>query len=208
MNSRPAAVGVPALLLLMVLVALPISAAEIHEAAKSGDLEKIRTLVDADKSLLLLKDEQGKTPLHWATGRGQLEAIRLLIDTYKMDVNTRNANEGTPVHVAASQAQTNALKLLVETYKADVNAKAKDGATPLHFAAIKSLPGHLEAVRYLLDHGADVNAETHAGATPLMYARARKNEKTMELLRKRGGVMGAGKMEKMRPGDIGSRDDE
>ena len=66
------------LILLCCSLAPGISFSEpIHEAAKSGDVTLLRTLLDQDhdQSLLYSKDEQGKTPLHWAVGRGQLELV-------------------------------------------------------------------------------------------------------------------------------------
>ncbi|MFH0738418.1 MAG: ankyrin repeat domain-containing protein [Candidatus Omnitrophota bacterium] len=172
---------------LLVLLFLPavLSASEVHEAAKTGDLEKLRSLLDKDQSLLYVQDEQGKTPLHWATGRGQLEAMRLLLDTYRVDVNVRNKNNGTPVHVAASQAQPQALEILLR-HNAIVDARAKDGATPLHFAAFKRKAGHLEAARILLEHKADVNARMDNGATPLALALHNGNTEMATLLRKWG----------------------
>lgn len=165
-------------------------AGDIHEAAKSGDLEKLKLLLANDPSLLYLKDEVGKTPLHWATGRGQIEAIKLLLDTYHVDVNIRNNNEGTPLHVAASQAQPEAARILI-AHHALVDAKTKDNSTPLHFAAYKGRKaGHIETAQILLENKADPNAQTYNGATPLFYAIQRNNSEIIALLRKFGAKGG------------------
>lgn len=161
-------------------------AAQIHEAAKSGDAEKLRQLLDKDPSLLYVKDEQGKTPLHWATGRGQTQIIEILLNEYKVDVNVRNDNEGTALHVAASQAQPEAARILIK-HGALVNAKAKDGATPLHYASLKGRkPGHIEVAQILVDNGADVNARASNGATPLSMAMKRQNTEIIRILRSNG----------------------
>ncbi|MDD2702637.1 MAG: ankyrin repeat domain-containing protein [Candidatus Omnitrophica bacterium] len=159
---------------------------EVHEAAKNGELEKLRTLLDGNPKLLYAKDELGKTPLHWATGRGQPEAVKLLLDTYKTDVNVRNNNQGTPLHVAASQAQPECAKILI-AHGADVNARTKNSSTPLHFAAYKGKKsGHIETAEILLENGADVNAQTDSGATPLAFALYRGNTEIITLLKKYG----------------------
>ena len=191
------------ILLCLALFFIPLTistAAEIHEAAKSGDIAKLKALLDKDPGLLYVKDEQGKTPLHWATGRGQLEAIKVLLDTYHVDVNVRNNNEGTPLHVAASQAQPEAARILI-AHKALIDARTKDGATPLHFAAFKGRKaGHIEAARILLENKADPNAQMNNGATPLSMALQRQNTELISLLRqygakgsqqnRQGGMMG------------------
>lgn len=67
----------------------------VHDAASEGDLDALRQLVGADRSLVEAKDEyvctlfllsllsaekQGFTPLHLAADRGRLEAVRLLLN--------------------------------------------------------------------------------------------------------------------------------
>jgi ankyrin repeat protein len=166
-------------------------AAEIHEAAKSGDIAKLKLLLDKNPELLYAQDEVGKTPLHWAVGKGQIEAIKLLLDTYHVDVNVRNKNEGTPLHVAASQASPEAAKILIE-HGADVNARTLNGSTPLHFAAYKGRkPGHIEAAKILIEHGADVNAKIDTGATPLSMAMFRQNTQIIALLKQHGAKQGS-----------------
>jgi cytohesin len=176
------------LMAVLTLSLLPLlaQAGPIHEAAKSGDIATLKTLLDKDPSLLYSQDELGKTPLHWATGRGQLETMKVLLDTYHADVNVRNKNQGTPLHVAASQAQPQAAIILIE-HNAEIDARTKDNATPLHFAAYKGRkPGHIEAARILLEHHADPNARMNNGATPLSMAVSRNNKEIIQLLRKFG----------------------
>ena len=172
----------------------PLSGGEIHEAAKSGDVARVRALMDQDPGLLTAFDEQGKTPLHWATGRGQLEVMKLLLDAYHADVDCKNVNDGTPLHVAASQAQSEAARLLIDRGAKLDATRAADGMTPLHIAALKGRkPGHLEVARLLLAGGADVNARMKNGATPLVLATFRGNTQMVELLRRSGAVSGAGR---------------
>lgn len=161
-------------------------AGEIHEAAKSGDIARLKNMLDQDPGLLYSQDEQGKTPLHWAVGRGQLATIKVLLDEYHVNVDVRNNNQGTPLHVAASQAQPEAAKILL-AHGATVNARTKNGSTPLHFAAYKGgKAGHIEAAKILIKNGADVNARTDQGVTPMMMAVSRQNSEIIALLKAHG----------------------
>ncbi len=49
---------------------------EIHDAAKQGDLEKVRALVDAEPALVAAKDQGGQTALHWAALSENLDLVR------------------------------------------------------------------------------------------------------------------------------------
>ncbi len=174
------------LLIMAVCFGAPAFSAEVHEAAKSGDVVKLKAMLDKDSSLLYAKDEQGKTPLHWAVGRGQLDVMKFLLDECHVKIDVRNDNEGTPLHVAASQAQPEAARILI-AHGAAVDARTMNGSTPLHFAAFKGgKPGHLLAARVLIEHGADVNARTDNGATPLSMALSRGNSEIVKLLRDHG----------------------
>ena len=51
----------------------------IINAVKSGDLNKIRELIDSGDDIHQ-KDEQGWTPLNWAAGKGELTMVTLLIE--------------------------------------------------------------------------------------------------------------------------------
>ncbi|MFA5974584.1 MAG: ankyrin repeat domain-containing protein [Elusimicrobiota bacterium] len=180
--------GLLCLFAAMCFLTLPVFAGEIHEAAKSGDIVKLKSLLDKDPALLYSKDEVGKTPLHWTVGRGQIAAMKVLLDEYHVKVDVRNDNEGTPLHVAASQAQPEAAKILIAR-GFTVDARTKNGSTPLHFASFKGRkPGHIETAKILLEHGADANAQTDKGVTPMMMAMSRQNSEIIALLKAHGAT--------------------
>jgi ankyrin repeat protein len=165
-------------------------AADIHDAARDKNLEKlIRLAVDAPDSLYTLCS-MGKTPLHWATGMGHTDIMKVLLDRFKVPVDIANANNGTPLHVAASQARPECVEILIN-HGADLNARVKDGATPLHFACFKGQKqGHLECIKMLLEKGCDPNAEMKNHATPMNLAFSRNNTEVINLLKKYGGKKG------------------
>ena len=53
---------------------------DIHDAARTGDLDVIETLTGDHPALVHDKDEQNDTPLHIAAREGRLDAAKLLIE--------------------------------------------------------------------------------------------------------------------------------
>jgi ankyrin repeat protein len=75
---------------------------------------------------------------------------------------------GTSLHYAAICGFHTIAKHLVSEYSQDVNACGLHKmSTPLHWASSK---GHVEVVRYLLEHGANVTAQSQDGSMPLHWA--------------------------------------
>ena len=131
---------------------------EIHEAAKRGDLEKVRTLVEGDPALVEAKDKGGETPLHWAAVSGNLDLVRFLLDKGAI-VDAKNARGLTPLFFTAAQGRPPAAGLLIER-GADVNARNPLGMTPL-ITAVEQ--GAVELVQTLIAAGADVGVESRIG---------------------------------------------
>src|SRR5580693_1838545 len=61
----------------------------IHDAARKGDANKVKALLQADPKLVADRDKNGDTPLHLACLHGQLAAAQALIDA-GADVNAKN----------------------------------------------------------------------------------------------------------------------
>src|ERR1700757_1958731 len=61
----------------------------IHDAARKGDANKIKALLQADPKLVADRDKNGDTPLHVACLHGQLAAAQVLIEA-GADVNAKN----------------------------------------------------------------------------------------------------------------------
>src|SRR5262245_63241815 len=54
--------------------------ANLIEAVKQGDLESVRTMLDANDEIVNQRDESGATPLHYATLNGHRQIVRLLLE--------------------------------------------------------------------------------------------------------------------------------
>jgi ankyrin repeat protein len=88
---------------------------QIIRAAKAGDVAAVRTMLEADASLVGARDSDGSTPLHCASWKGHAEVAALLLG-FGADVNARNTNDhwgDTPLHAAAHGNQRAVAELLL-----------------------------------------------------------------------------------------------
>ena len=111
---------------------MPDASKQFIKAAKAGDVEKLRVLLDADANLIHARDTDGSTALHCATWKGHPAVVTFLLSA-GADVNIHSNNEHwgtTPLHAAAHANQAAIAQMLIEN-GADVNAQDKDGKTPL-----------------------------------------------------------------------------
>jgi len=139
-----------------------------HEAAALGDVDRVRSLVTHDPTLLNKHAADGFSLLGFGTFFGHDEVDRYLLDA-GADVNVQATNPARvgPVHAAAAVRNHSMMKLLLER-GANPNAKQSLDYTPLHTAAAR---GDVEMARLLLAHGATRDAKGSDGKTPADVAR-------------------------------------
>ena len=105
---------------------------EILKAAKSGDADRVKTLIKQDPSVMSAKDTDGSTPLHCACWKGHDAVVVILLEA-GADVNAKNSNEHwgtTPLHAAAHANQKKIAELLI-AHGAKINAPNLNNRTPL-----------------------------------------------------------------------------
>ena len=153
----------------------------VLEAARDGDLERVRALLRDNPELALSADCNGYAPLHKAADGGHTEVVELLLAS-GADANAKTADGWMPLHYAAAFGHRAVAELLVAR-NADVNAKVNNGFSPLHWAARN---GYVDVVRLLLACKANVDAKDRdddKGRTPLDFAALKGHKDVVELLR-------------------------
>ena len=159
---------------------------EIHDAARNGDLAKVKALLSDNPDLVFSKESNsGLTPLTCAASRGRKDVVKLLLAN-KADVNAKADDGATPLCLAADHGHVDVVELLLAN-KADVNAKDDRGNTPL----LSAVKGHKDIVQLLLSNKADVNAKANNGETPLIFAADRGHRDIAELLLANGAEVNA-----------------
>jgi len=174
------------LLALVASIILPWSAAlaePVQDAAMTGDIEALQSLLETGSDPNIVISEGYQTPLYFASDRGYPEAVALLI-AYGAEVNALTF-QGGALHIAARRGRLEIVKLLIDA-GADPNLIGGERMRrPLHEAAYN---GSIEIVTLLLDQGADVNGRTNfRGEEPAIhFAASRGNTEVEALLRERG----------------------
>jgi ankyrin repeat protein len=167
--------GGVALLLLTVggaMSAAAIADSPLVEAARAGDLDAVRALLQASVEIDINASEtDGMTALHWAVQRDAVEITQLLLEA-GADVAATNRYDVTPFALATTNGNAAIVERLL-TAGADPNRRLPGGETALMTAA---RTGNVQVIEALLAAGADVNAfEEARGQTALMWAAAENN---------------------------------
>ena len=165
-------------------IALPVASAEIHDAARSGDLETVTALLEADPELLDARDDNGMTALHWAARGVHAEVVIFLVKR-GADVTVRDDNQVIPLHSLAYRGAAE-LVALVAVSGADVDAQIPSGTAPIHFAI---QGGHAVTVNRLLALEADPDLSDALGNTPLLLASSYGLEDVVSVLLAAGAAV-------------------
>jgi TonB family protein len=159
---------------------------EIHNAARRGDLQKVKSLLTENPELISSK-WYGSMPLHEAAANGHKDVVELLL-AKGADVNAKDRNaSATPLFWGVWSGNKDVVVLLLAN-NANANAKNENGWTPLHKAA---QCGRKDMAELLLVKGADVNTKDNKGETPLHQAAAHSSKEVAELLLAKGADVNA-----------------
>jgi ankyrin repeat protein len=127
-------------------------AAEIHDAARAGNLARVKELVEKDPGLVKALDNSRSTPLHYAAIEGRFEVASYLIDKGAV-IDEKDGLGRTPFWWCFVRGGTLDVARLLLDKGADINAEGGGPGswTPLVMAAFQGRP---ESVDFLLEHGA------------------------------------------------------
>jgi len=171
--------------IILLLLTFPVFAQDegLYDAAKAGDLEQVRILVDQGMDI----DRPGRnaeTPLLVASLEGHTAVVEWLL-AHNADIYARNHGGFTPLHAAAYGGHKDIAELLIAA-GADVNDKENSyRVAPVLTAAEEN---HPDVVELLLAYGADPNAKEINGVNPLTRAMWRHHQSVVRLLKQHGAV--------------------
>ena len=171
----------------MLFFTLSASADEIHDAVRSGDLDKVKNLLRTHAEWLNSPDQNQKTPLLLSLESGHIDIARYLIEQ-GADINLKDKDKASPLHNAAYLGNLEIVDLLLKKGVASLDEGNYRGQTPLHLACERGHPG---VVTRLLEAGADVEARDILGRTPLMTTATSKNMEVVNALLKKGADINA-----------------
>jgi ankyrin repeat protein len=139
--------------------------ADVFDTSALGDVDRLRSLLDADESggLVRAVSGDGFTALHLAAWFGHPKAAELLLARGADPMAVApNGTELQPLHSAAAAGHRVIAHLLLDR-GADIDACQAGAITALHSAAHRN---DLDMVSLLLDRGADPASVTADGRRP------------------------------------------
>jgi len=128
-------------------------AAEIHNAAESGNLGKIKELLQTDPALVNSRGIHNLTPLDYAVCEGKRDVVKFLLD-HDADPNVRTDLGGSPLFFAAWYGDIPITRMLLE-HEADSNVVNNEGWSPLGLAKDR---GFDNVADLLTAHGATLDS--------------------------------------------------
>jgi len=168
-------------LLTTVCVSGPLLAGEIHEAAQTGDLERVQSLLAAEPAQVNVDGGQG-TPLHAAVFGGHGKIVEYLLAN-GADPDAREPRvEFTALHLCVYSQNLELGEPLVAA-GADVNARNRMGLSPMDLAVLLGRP---EAVAFLIAHGADIEGMNGHEHRPLTHAASSGQAEIVRMLLEAG----------------------
>ena len=188
----------------------------LHITASNGRLKLFKTLVEAYKFDIFMKDDRGWTVLNKAARGGDLELFRYLIQL-GADIYSRTKDNVTCLHIASHHGHLKLCQTILDLYYSDLekwtcnefenfdkcnaiyrrrlfktknaflNLRDLGGFTYLHYA---SSQGHADICKFLLMHNVDVTYRNEQGKTARDIAIKRKQLKVLDVLKDKYDPLG------------------
>ena len=154
----------------------------LHNAAKYGDLDKTRKLLQSGKYDVNIKTSDYAYPctaLDMACFNGHIDMVRMLISEFKADVNLRDSTGDTALHYAAMNGKKDIVLALIREFSCDVNIRNyDDDGTFLHKACEY---GHANIVQSAGMHISPLVVDKD-GNTPLHLASSSGHRECVEAM--------------------------
>lgn len=176
--------GLIALLLLAFPSGTTLAAAQADEAfaaLQSGRVDEVRSMVEADPTLVNAIDASGYGLLHWACVRGHFQLALFLVEA-GAPTDLVGADGGTPLHWACHHDEVTLIEALLDA-GAPIEHENRWGRRALHVVARR---GARRAAETLVARGAALDARTREGWTPLHVARRSGHRELADWLETQG----------------------
>ncbi|KAI9154308.1 hypothetical protein LWI28_024177 [Acer negundo] len=105
-----------------------------HIAAKQGNLEVLKVLMDAIPELSMTCDSSNTTALHTAASQGHIDVVNFLLENGSSVATIAKSNAKTALHSAARNGHVEIVKSLLSTEPGIATRNDKKGQTALHMA--------------------------------------------------------------------------
>jgi len=158
---------------------------ELHEAAATGQLERVKEIVEKDPALAKSYSPDGFPVFALAAVFGHKDVAEYLLEKgAEMNAAAINGTGYNALTGAVASGHTTLVSWLLAN-GAEPNYRYGAGYSPLLTAAAN---GHLGVVSILLASGADLHAKTNDGKTALSFAEERGHAEVVEFLRSHGAA--------------------
>jgi len=148
---------------------------KLLEAAKGGELAKVRELIKSGAQVDAVDDFECHHPLHLASEEGHLPVVRFLLEA-GAKVDAVNRYDEQPLLLAASMGRLPVARFLLGA-GAKVDAADNKGRQALHYA------DRLSVVKFLLSAGSDPMAKDNDGKTAVDTIGEAGNPRVIALLK-------------------------
>lgn len=151
--------------------------AALLNACRTGNLDEVKKIYEAEPSIINRADARGYTPLILAVYSNQPSIVSFLLEK-GAQINAQDSAGNSALMGASFKGYTEiAIQLL--NAGANVNLRNGSGAPALTFAVTF---GHLRIAELLLQKGANVSLADALGKTPSDHARIQGNDAMINLL--------------------------
>lgn len=153
-----------AILGLISLLSFQAHSQDVFEAARTGNIERLKELIKWNKDTIQKVNQMGFDPLMIACYRGQTSCAKFLL---QQGANpNRPSAEGSALQAACYQNNTELAALLIKK-RANLDAQGPDGNTALMYAVLNQ---NVKLVKMLVKAGSDLNKKNKDNQTAYTLA--------------------------------------
>ncbi|KAL3862651.1 hypothetical protein ACJMK2_008605 [Sinanodonta woodiana] len=142
-----------------------------------GDFKGVKNIFQKEPHMMLLKEEEDKTPLHMASNCGYVEIVDFLCQ-HGVPLDDVDSDGNTPLLVASDKGHVDVMKLLLEK-GANKNAKNKNEEGAI-FLMVKQK--NKEGLELLQKYDCDINSKDNLSQSPLYEAITSNDEELLGII--------------------------